>query len=170
MRFIITRFRTITNHIKWMWGYHRYILENKGDYDWDNGYLQTLMKWKLERMADYHDNHGVTEAAHRVSRQMRYAAYLIDLLEGRQIHDEETAKFEARWGEISFVRKVESPYPKYGKGWKYAIMFAKATTPEEHEEANKEYKKSYDVIDQRQEDAHRRLWNHLSKYSRGWWD
>lgn len=52
-----------------------------GDFDWDYGFLEELIKMKLKWMHKYHATHSLIDDHNRVTRQLRYALRLTELLD-----------------------------------------------------------------------------------------
>jgi len=81
----------------WLWGYFKFLCENRGDYDYDYCFLLELMKWKLGRMADKIERDDIIEGSEEVVQSIRYTVELIELYsDPEKIHDKLMADFRAR--------------------------------------------------------------------------
>lgn len=72
-RFLRTLRTGLTNLVRWFLIIWR-------DRDWDHAYLLDLLRFKLERMAEYHEKHGITVSAPQIARQLRLTALVCDRL------------------------------------------------------------------------------------------
>jgi hypothetical protein len=60
-------------YLKFVW--------TKGDFDWDYGFLEELIRMKLKWMHQYHATHSLIDSHNRVTRQLWYALRLIELID-----------------------------------------------------------------------------------------
>lgn len=127
----------IYSYAKWSWTHNL-----DADYDW--GILLDMISWKLDRMQKNFDKEGITEAARRNAKQMRYAIFLIN---------------RSQEGAMEYMEKEW--YSKHGYGEIHKI-FIDEKPKEEYIET---LRRSYEV----EEDAFKRLVKHVTKYGRQWW-
>lgn len=71
----------------------------KEDEDWDYHYLLEVMKFKLEKMADYHDKHGHFDGSDDTVRELSEAVGLISALIEDDFFDYKT--LEDKWGKTN---------------------------------------------------------------------
>lgn len=159
--------RKIIKYFKHMWSYHCHLLKH-GDEDWDYTFLYSLLSWKLGRMADYAEKHGIVLSSTRQAKQMRYAMRLIELFEKDPKQEEERAAVVDKWGEMYFERQ-ETP-PEHPRATQIKIKYKKAHTEEQQKQASLDFNTAYHRSEGRKLDAHKRLWRHMETYVRGWWD
>ena len=69
----------------------------KEDEDWDYHYLLEVMKFKLEKMAEYHDKHGHFVESAKVSQELSEAARLLSALIEDDFFDYRL--LDDKWGE-----------------------------------------------------------------------
>lgn len=137
------------------------------DRDWDYYYLEQILKFKLRRMADCIESNALIVGYSRVVKQIRYAVYLIDRVQQDVDQTKEFGKFQEKWGKPEYSFK---PSPR-GKGYSQLVTtYPKGTTPELHGQADSDYIQMMRRVADKEEELHERLYNHIRKYVRGWWD
>jgi len=121
-----------------------------------------LLMHKLKRMANVIEDAGYREGNRRVARQIRYAIYLQNRIRSEYDLIREYSAFEEKWGKVEWPRQQ----PNGVIGW----HFSKATSAESSEKAIEEYRLMTKRIFMKEDELYARLWRHLGKYWRGWWD
>jgi hypothetical protein len=86
-----------------------------GDFDWDYGFLEELIKMKLKWMHDYHATHNLSVAHNRITRQLWYALRLIELIEIAE-HDYSDLDNYVRRRE-DLVDRLFKHVRNYYRGW-----------------------------------------------------
>lgn len=162
----MSKVRFAKHFIKSMYLYGKYLIANGGDYDWDYGYLLSLMKWKMQKMATTIRDNDIIEANNRVAKQLEYAVYLIDQIQNKPYEDKMNAKHDKRWGEI-VVEFVPSDREGYTE---MRTSRPKAITEAQKLQERKEFKELINSIDAKERDLYNRLFKHMNTYIKRWWD
>jgi hypothetical protein len=157
------------NYVASMWSYHRYLMGGP-DHDWDYGFFYRLVRWKLGKMSATIKNNNIVEDATRISKQIDYACMLMDSLDTTHIRDKHFKPFTEKWGEVSYRRIAERNHDQLGKVSTFRTTFEKAITEDEISQARSEMLEVLGKVEEEQNKTHDRLWRHIGKYVRGWWD
>lgn len=144
--------------------YSIFFWENN-NYDWDYAYLINLMRFKLSRMAKTIEENEIIVANHRVARQIRYAVYLIDEWQSDRYLEEIRTAHEAKWGKAQYSWHKDS-----GDSRRMITSYPKATTSNLHGLATEELLEGVMLAGARDEMLLDRLFKHMRKYLRQWWD
>lgn len=132
---IKTFLRLVRNTISYISWAHR----NCADADWDFSVLLSLIQWKVGRMADNMEKHGVIENNERYARQMRYLVFLLE----RYMNDDYYYKNMPEYDE-DIVEMINRP-----------------RTPMEEMVIEESLR--------RERDAFRRIFRHMERYIERWW-
>jgi len=139
------------------------------NYDWDNGYLDQLVLFKLKRMQYEFLNHGYHwEGCKNYKPKMKSLALTIKLLE-KLVKDDYTRFYnlhEKKWGARTYVfKKLELS--------NYSTMettVALADTPEKVEQERKEFLEASSADDRQRVRDLELAYRLIGKYSHYWWD
>lgn len=115
------------------------------DEDWDHYYLGYIIDFKLKQMEQYHEKSQLIDAYKRVTRQIRYARYLIAQLQSDLC--------EAEW-DAHFLTHV--------RGRTISVPMT--------EEETQEFWRIHALETKRRAKLQQRLFRHLQTYMTGWWD
>ena len=137
------------------------------DRDWDYGFLEEILKFKLTRMAKCIIDNDIIEGKYRVEKQIKYALYLMERIDSNYDLKEADKKLEAKWGKTVYSwEPVEGP-PKASR---LRIRYPKAETEEMRKQASDEHYEAYMEVSAKEAEIYERLYRHIGKYIRGWWD
>lgn len=154
-----------------VWKY-RSILWN--DFDWDHGYLLSMLEFKFLNMMKYHRDHGhlmdnpvmalelaeCSEICHRVHKDNYCAA--------------EYTAHEAKWGAAKFEHVPAEEYgvDKLGKPKMYSLNVTNpnATTPKLQEQEREEFLAIHKLEGDRRQADIDRLGQLISTKLLSWWD
>lgn len=161
----MTRFiRKIKHWLTQSFAYSAFFWKHN-NYDWDYKYLIGLIRFKLTRMADTIEKNEIIEANRRVARQIRYAVLLIDKYQSDEYLSQLVDEFEKKWGEPIYT------WEPAGRGRSRMITtYPKAKTPEEHAQAEAESIEMVLRASAYDEKILDRLFRHVHKNFRNWWD
>lgn len=130
------------------------------DEDWDHDYLTKMLRYKLTRMAKCIKDNNYVEANNRIAKQINYAVFLIDRFDNNDeifFSDPRYIALKEQYGDLKF-------------GGFRGLSPSKITTLEEYEDYNKGMSVLYKEYAAREEDTLDRLFKHMRKYFRHWWD
>lgn len=97
-------------YVKFVW--------RTGDFDWDYGFLEELIRMKLTWMRDYHSEHNLIDAHNRVTRQLWYALRLIELLDELERAPLDIAKLSTYYQkQEDLIDRLFKHTRKYYRGW-----------------------------------------------------
>lgn len=138
-----------------------------GDRDWDYVYLYEVMRHKLVRMESFIRREGHSMDRDETAGEIAHAIALLDRLIANEYLEEALAPFDTKWGEGTMVwESIEgSPACRY-KGQ----HFANASTDEEQEQANLEFRERCKESDEAERLDREELFSFIAKNIRGWWD
>jgi len=74
---ITSRVQTVWHKVSRSWSYVKFVWRT-GDFDWDYGFLEELIRMKLTWMRDYHASHQLIDSHNRVTKQLSYALFLLN--------------------------------------------------------------------------------------------
>lgn len=163
-------FNRIKHIIKNTWNYFLYVCKND-DYDWDFYYLYMILKWKIDKMQKNIKKRDVIESADRVSKQMKYAIFLIDKLNNEDWRTDLYKEHKEKYGDLQILTVSKE------KNISHCIFtydkIGSPDTKEKHELLDKAELESNEIREfaiKKHEDYRRRLFKHLETYIEGWWD
>lgn len=135
------------------------------NHDWDYSYLINLIRFKLTRMADTIEKNEIIEGNRRVAKQIRYAVFLIDRYQSDYYLDQLRAEFFRKWGSpvYSWVGEGDDLYRSITK-------YPNARTEEERLQAEGELLELIHRASDYDEQILDRLFRHVRKNFRNWWD
>lgn len=178
-KYIRSPIRAVLNHIRWVWGYNCYLLKNRGDHDWDFYYFYSLLRWKLDRMADCIESGWVSTETNRVTKQIRYAVRLLDLMTTEELDDASCAAFKEKWGEnhINFNSSrggdggpVVGYAPEKAKKKGVYTTYTDINNEDAYYVAEKEWLHGMEAVDAKKEALKHRLFKHIATYINKWWN
>lgn len=160
--------RWVRDQFQWVAKVASYAWFLRKDRDWDYGHLLSFMRFKLIRMEKCIRENKIVEANMRISKQIRYACFLIEELEKgpsgqlTELND----NFRKKWGdpEIDFEPTEDEQFTQIKVNYPN-VRSAKdrADCDEEQRELRLEQHRQY-------EDRKHRLFRHLDRYLTRWWD
>jgi hypothetical protein len=130
--------------------------------EWDYVFLFEMLLFKLKRMKDYFDNHGVAERSKQEEQALNLAISLCDRLVNRDdlaYAKHFSKRLDEKWGE--YVLKDT------GKDFKFTRS---RLTMGREDEYNSDLRKLYKLSDKIMERDRKLMFNIISKYSLYWWD
>ncbi len=148
--------RNLKEWLERCWDYGR-LLWN--DQDWDWTYVLRIMRLKFKRMLREFA-HSPHESKDRTIRQIKYAIYLIDLIEKNDFAAAEHAAHDERWGDLSMKISLDG---------RVRFTRAKAMTTDAQDAEQKEFLVLMHLEEARMGKTWERLWRHLDRWMKGWW-
>jgi len=136
------------------------------DFDWDWHFILILLKFKLKRTRECITNNDIIADAKKVSKQIKYAEDLIDQILNDDFCKEEWAAHNKKWGELH-INSVSIPGSTSSR---YLFNRYNVTNKTEEEQEREEFRKISSLEVKRQLAADKKLFEHLRKYYRSWWD
>ena len=171
MRYLIQK---VFKHFKWLFLYNSYLLKNKGDEDWDFSYLYSLLRWKLNRMADCIDSNAIVASHKRIGKQLKYAVRLIDLLETDELRKKQKIVFEVKWGKPTIYQRrnenVDGFVPEKERNKAIFFTFDKVFNEKDWYAAKKQWYEDRINLEKQMGAIKLRLFKHIATYIDGWWD
>lgn len=165
------RLKDLYNNIRkiprWLKKSFQYSLVLWNDYDFDHIYILKLLRYKLKRTRERIEKDNILVATNRISKQIKYAEFLIDRIENNDYFPEEYKKLEEKWGAAEMVFTPCEDRPGFSK---LDFVHEKCKTEEENEQAGDEFHAFYKRQDEESERDYDRLFRHLRKYIQRWWD
>lgn len=136
------------------------------DRDWDNGYMISIMKFKINRMekAIYKNNSHLQ--SNKSYDAIKEALDLLEKAESEYFYKLRMEDFKKKWGRIGRIHKTHS----LGNMISSDITFEKSTDETDEKQANLDY---LDVRRDARADgqmAYEKAFELIGKYSREWWD
>ena len=130
----------------------------KEDEDWDYHYLLGVMKFKLEKMADYHDKHGHFVGSDDTVKELSEAAGLISALIEDDFFDYKA--LEDKWGDTVLTFK----------DGKVILSNKHVKTAADKEQYHVEFSAECSMADSRRTKTLNDFCNIFKTKLYGWWD
>jgi hypothetical protein len=135
------------------------------DRDWDHAFILYMLKFKIERTRKH-----IGECARHTRwkldvKNMKKAEDLINYHLSSK-YDKIFEKHDEKWGKIEFdLEPTDNPSLS-----KCTMRRAKANTSEKQKQERKEYGRLLKRSLREEEKSWKKIWTHLDKHMRSWWD
>lgn len=141
------------------------------DYDWAP--MMYYLKFKIQKTADHIEEHNHIVNAPKYVKQMRKAVELIDLaIDDHHYYEECEKPVIEKYGRTVWLTECQTMNPEWVTKRNFSSLISRREkwTPELDKEINKANRAYMKKAQKMHERDWNKLFDHLAKYMRHWWD
>lgn len=155
--------KDIKTFVQTCWAYKGLLWQDR---NWDHVYILRLLQLKIRRTREYIGKHQRHTLWKRDVKAMMQAEDLIESILNDDVADELYKAHDAKWGK-SYHRFIPL---ENRTGSLMRTLREKAYTPQQQEQEHKEYRAMLKKSFRLEQKQWSKLWKHLDKNMRNWWD